>query len=248
MGRSDPGPLPRDTVSEVNDVVALLSAARVRPPYILVGHSMGGFNARLFASLHPDDVKGMVLIDPSIENQIAILEAAAPAIAANDQRSVEFLRSCADPRLSDSDFRSRCARTAPKTFSPALATAYAATQSRAHYIAFAAEVDAFFNVDSQQVIDRRRSFGAMPLIVLTRGERSSDLPPEQAEFEWNFLDEKHGELAQLSTVGQHRIVAGASHYIHQDKPDVVVDAIREVLHSARETIDQRPKTNDQRLR
>src|ERR1700677_4013035 len=47
-GFSDPGPLPRDSASGVADLHAGLKAANIQPPYVLVGHSLGGFDARLF--------------------------------------------------------------------------------------------------------------------------------------------------------------------------------------------------------
>jgi pimeloyl-ACP methyl ester carboxylesterase len=46
---------------------AALHNAGVEPPYILVGHSLGGMYSRLFAELYPDDVAGMVLLDPTQE-------------------------------------------------------------------------------------------------------------------------------------------------------------------------------------
>jgi len=100
LGRSTPGPLPRDTRAEVADLEALLKVANIRPPYLLVGHSMGGFNVRLFASRHPNDVAGLVLVDPAVENQVPIMEAALPAGAENDRRSVAFVRSCDEPNPS----------------------------------------------------------------------------------------------------------------------------------------------------
>jgi pimeloyl-ACP methyl ester carboxylesterase len=63
MGYSDPGPLPRDSLAIVSDLETLLKAARVPPPYVLVGHSMAGLHVRLFAVRNPDLVAGLVLVD-----------------------------------------------------------------------------------------------------------------------------------------------------------------------------------------
>jgi pimeloyl-ACP methyl ester carboxylesterase len=65
MGRSDPGPAPRDGHSILNDLEKLLSSAGEAPPYILVGHSMAGLRVQLFAARHPDWVRGVVLVDAS---------------------------------------------------------------------------------------------------------------------------------------------------------------------------------------
>ena len=61
--RSDPAPGPRTARDLVADLHALLAAARVPGPYVLAGHSNGGLYAQLYASTHPDQVAGLVLID-----------------------------------------------------------------------------------------------------------------------------------------------------------------------------------------
>jgi pimeloyl-ACP methyl ester carboxylesterase len=65
--RSDPAPKPRSAGDIVADLRALLVAAGVRPPYVLVGHSFGGLVVRLFASTVPDEVVGLVLVDAAQE-------------------------------------------------------------------------------------------------------------------------------------------------------------------------------------
>ena len=65
--RSDPVPLPRSAAQIVADLHALLRAARVRGPYVLVGHSMGGLVSRLYAGTHPRRVAGFVSVDAAHE-------------------------------------------------------------------------------------------------------------------------------------------------------------------------------------
>jgi pimeloyl-ACP methyl ester carboxylesterase len=57
LSRSDPVPQPTSPQNGVDDLVALLKAADVPGPYVLVAHSFGGTIARVFAGEHPDDVK-----------------------------------------------------------------------------------------------------------------------------------------------------------------------------------------------
>jgi pimeloyl-ACP methyl ester carboxylesterase len=63
LGRSDSAPAPRTATDRVNDLHALLAAARVPGPYVLAGHSNGGLFDLLYASRHPEQVAGLVLID-----------------------------------------------------------------------------------------------------------------------------------------------------------------------------------------
>jgi pimeloyl-ACP methyl ester carboxylesterase len=61
--RSSPVPMPRTAHDVVDDLHALLAAARVPGPYILVGHSLGGLFARLYAQTYPDQVRAVVFVD-----------------------------------------------------------------------------------------------------------------------------------------------------------------------------------------
>ncbi|MFO0615925.1 MAG: alpha/beta hydrolase [Polyangiaceae bacterium] len=63
-GESDPTTAPRDASHIVEDLRALLAARGYAPPYVLVGHSFGGTYMELFAKAHPDEVSGLVLVDP----------------------------------------------------------------------------------------------------------------------------------------------------------------------------------------
>src|SRR6476646_8440207 len=60
-GASSPGPEPRDSKAIVADMAAMLTAAHEKGPYVLVAHSLGSFDVRLFAFTYPKDVAGMVL-------------------------------------------------------------------------------------------------------------------------------------------------------------------------------------------
>jgi pimeloyl-ACP methyl ester carboxylesterase len=72
-------PVGRDTAALVADLEQLLRAAKLKGPYVLVGHSLAGYTTRLFASRHRDQVAGLVLVDPSSENQTARMAQVAPA-------------------------------------------------------------------------------------------------------------------------------------------------------------------------
>src|SRR5256885_11213084 len=62
-GWSDLSPEPRTSSQIAKELKGLLTSAAERPPYVLVGHSFGGYNMRMFSELYPSDVAGMVLVD-----------------------------------------------------------------------------------------------------------------------------------------------------------------------------------------
>ncbi|MCA1555008.1 MAG: alpha/beta hydrolase, partial [Chloroflexi bacterium] len=68
-GRSDRAPTPRTSQDIVTDLHTLLKNAGVGEPYVMVGHSLGGMNVRLYASEYPDEVVGMVLVDAAHEDE-----------------------------------------------------------------------------------------------------------------------------------------------------------------------------------
>lgn len=89
LGQSDPGPKPRSAKQIATELHAALQKAGVKPPYVMVGHSFGGIYVRVFADMYPNEVVGLVLIDPSqesfndwlIKNQPERLKAAQNDIA-----------------------------------------------------------------------------------------------------------------------------------------------------------------------
>lgn len=64
VGMSEPADGPRTTADQVSDLRALLKAADVKPPYLLVGHSSGAYNVLVHGDAFPDEVAGAILADP----------------------------------------------------------------------------------------------------------------------------------------------------------------------------------------
>jgi len=67
LGQSEPGPKPRSAKQIALELHTALQKAGIKPPYVLVGHSLGGPYIRVFAGLYPSEVAGLVLVDPSQE-------------------------------------------------------------------------------------------------------------------------------------------------------------------------------------
>ena len=76
FGASSPATTPRDPKQIVEELRALLAPEGYAPPYVLVGHSMGGTYMELFAKSHPDEVVGVVLVNPRHRDFLATCEAA----------------------------------------------------------------------------------------------------------------------------------------------------------------------------
>jgi pimeloyl-ACP methyl ester carboxylesterase len=100
LGASDPAPLPRTLQDWTNDLERLLSASGLPEPYILVGHSYGGLNVRLYAVQHRQQVAGVILVDASHPDQNARFRAALPSASSSDSKDlVNFRRSLADNHI-----------------------------------------------------------------------------------------------------------------------------------------------------
>jgi pimeloyl-ACP methyl ester carboxylesterase len=85
-GASPRGPTPRDGRQVASELHAMLHNADAAPPYILVGHSLGGPYVRVFAGMYPDEVAGIVLVDPTQEKLIDWAKEREPKPAAGEPR------------------------------------------------------------------------------------------------------------------------------------------------------------------
>jgi len=68
-GSSDPVPTPRDGLHVIDELRLLLRSNGLKPPYVLVGHSLGGLYMQLFARRYPEEVTGLILVDSTHPNQ-----------------------------------------------------------------------------------------------------------------------------------------------------------------------------------
>ncbi len=251
LGHSDPAPLPRTPVEIAQDLHALVGAAKLRTPLVVVGHSLGGFNVKLYAALYPEEVAGLVLVDPSEERTP---ERARPLLRKRFGASIAARSELADLTLFAwlTDRYTRCAaaaREAPldpasptyrrctdpvrKPLGPETAAARARIQVTAAYQgAQASEVlnSVYAGERADRVyrdVFRPGVFGRKPMVVLTHGLYDARDPIEVAGQAVGIA--LHEETARLSRVGKHRVVPGTSHYIELDAPDSVTAAITEVL-------------------
>jgi pimeloyl-ACP methyl ester carboxylesterase len=229
-GWSDPAPGPFGA-TVVPDLAAILDSLAIDLPVVLVGASAGGLYVREYQARHPEDVAGMVLIDPASEDRLFTMLDGRPVLIA-DLTEEEILRSV-PPR--DVPVPRRQAQTgAPfDRLPPDLYRARVALET--NLIAAIPDTVPYATVLASVQLDRARLSALhqaraerptvlddLPLIVLTRGVDSSR----------DLLD-SHARLAALSTNARHSVVQGAGHEIHLYQPEAVVDAIRAVVEAVR---------------
>jgi pimeloyl-ACP methyl ester carboxylesterase len=230
MGWSDPtlGGA-RDNVT--GNLHTALKVAQEKPPYIMVGASLGGIFVRLFEDQYPDEVVGMVLVDPASEDRLFLFfEGKAVDVAS---LTAEERRSIIPPGPM------RVPRRSPQTGAPfdrlprelyelriKLDTRLIASVPESvpyEEVVATAERD---RAQLAKLRERRMAqphpLGERPLVVLTRGVESS---PEPRGV--------HARLAGLSTNSRHTVVTDAGHEIHLFQPGAVIQAIRDVSEASR---------------
>lgn len=203
--RSDPVPQPRTTQDLVADLHALLGAAKVPPPYVLVGHSAGGLAVRLYASTYPDEVIGMVLVDATQEDVWRRFKA---ALTPAQWTTFEAL-TVENKELEAAYPAAERLWTAPLVSTPS-------TEQVRH---------------AQQVSPLR----PMPLVVLSHGiPFAAPFPGWPSATMEEIMRDLQDDLARLVPHAKHVIATESGHNIHQDQPDLVITAIRRVVDAVRD--------------
>ncbi len=225
---SEPGPRPRDAHQVVEELHTLLTSADETPPVVLVGHSLGGLFARVYTDRYGDEVAGLVFVDASHPDQLErmppevreAMESAMPPL-----NTMRLLAATGALRLMTSGAGGGVDGNTP----PVQARL---PQSVAGLSGESAALEAALGQAGELT-----SLGDRPLVVLTAGS-VTDMPPEvprqvvermQREI-WPAMQR---EAAAQSTRGEYRLVEDAGHYIHHDRPDVVVEAVRNVVSAVR---------------
>lgn len=199
-GQSDPCPTPRTATDMVTDLRHLLHAAGIAPPYVLVGHSVGGMNARMYAHLHPAEVVGLILVDPTHQDQFERIGPLLPPIF--DGASEQF-------------------RTARRVWAEGGWRDASCNAEGVDLVAIGQEMNTI------------HSLGDLPLRVLVSGHFLSLVPQRDVarRLHEKFL-ELQQDLARLSSRSRLMVVEESGHFIHHERPDAVINAVREVLTDA----------------
>ena len=223
---------PANRASVAADLRRLLTVAEIRSPYVLVGASRGGFFIRAYLREHPEDVVGMVFVDPSTEDRlftmingqgVAIADVSAEQLKTtfptrwvriprrSPQRGVPFDRLPANLYQTRIALDEKLIASAPDSVPPEVVASGQEAER-----AFLASLKATRSAQPHP-------FGDRPTVVLTRGD---EVNSDRAA--------SHATLAALSTISRHSVVAGAGHEIHLFEPSAVVTAIADVLKAVHE--------------
>ena len=224
LGWSDPGPTPRSPQQFASELHALLTKGGVEGPYVLVAHSISGKTARLFASQHPDEVAGMVLVDARHEH---VDDHRAPEqLAADDaeqrqfQNMIKWMARFGVVRLLWAPAWPS-AQPGSENLTPETRTAIGVLQARPRQIKTALAEGAA-KMDSNNSL-RTASLDATPLIVLASGQNVDHDPI------WKEAQQIMTGLSSNSLL----TIAQSGHAVHFEQPAQVVESIRQVVDAAR---------------
>lgn len=239
FGMSDGSAVPQNASTTTGDLEAALATGKIPGPYVMVSHSLGSYESLLFADRHPEQVAGMVLIEPSSPGDVGTDDEANPVI--------KKLRNCAAQIRSGklgpgSDDPDRCV-SYPLVFPPVLSSAFK-NKALANPLQYESQASFGANIarSSRLAVNANRNYGAMPLVVLSAVWKQPwllTLVPQALRKRIVASHARNGRghqaLAALSTRGVHQRIPDTNHYLQKTQPKVVVDAVATVVAEARST-------------
>lgn len=240
---SDPGPMPRTLGQDVYELHTLLQKAGVKPPYVMVGHSLGAMIARFYEKRYPGEVAGMVLVDGTSENATLFINNQVQRLRLlSENRPVPDIKTAVDSltkvpsKKEMDDFLNMMGK--PKITPPfdrlpgnyQQARLWAMSQPK-YLVAddgayWAEEFEAMYN-------DSLYSLGNKPLVIITSGK---NIYPESLgdSLRNELLNAKlkdQRKLTRLSSNSKHTITSKSGHEIHLEEPELVINAIKQTLQA-----------------
>jgi pimeloyl-ACP methyl ester carboxylesterase len=220
LGWSEPAAGTRTAEQMAVELEALLRKAGEHPPYVLVGHSSGCHILRMFANKFPEQVAGMVLIDPPVFTEFA---PAMTSQVAFMRRSLGWLARLGVMRRLGNAGRMDLlfeGMTPPADLSKCAGYLYRPAALQASLAETAALPETIRRVNEVAVPGAWRDW---PVTIISAHK---DNP------RYSQIHQAQRALAELSSRGEHKFFAG-SHFVHFQHPDFVVDAILQVVRKAR---------------
>jgi len=226
LGWSSPSTKIINSQEIAENLFQTLKAANTTGPYILAGHSVGGIYIRKFVQLYPNEVAGLLFIDSSHENQKYRL----PEKMSEENESMKSFASFFKllvpfgiPRVLD-----LADKMQGDYFDEEIRPAAMSRLYQTHFF------DALYNeIESTELsisqVAPPDSLGDLPLIVLSQGGNNPGLPQEEFEQLKNIWNELQLDLLSLSSNNRHIIAENSGHYIQNDQPEIIIDAISQLI-------------------
>jgi len=224
---SEPGPRPRDGETIAAELKALLEKAGEAGSYILVGHAFGGAYVRIFAGQNPEDVCGMVLVESSHPDMLTRFKelGVVPEIPDKNIRPlISLLSHLGMPGRGNGgiDYLSPEVNGPVQAFLPESSMAW-----------FDEKVEAPTTLAQA---GQYQHLNDIPLIVLA----TANVPPSSLQVQGEALHDLWLELQQdlLLLSGNSEIrISDVGHYPQLQSPQLVIQAVLDVLGSCEETLD-----------
>jgi len=242
LGWSDPSQSARTVDRMVAELRGVLAGADSRKAAVLVGHSFGAFLILVYAARYPDEVAGLVLLDPPTEwqdfgaNRARLVRRGIQASRLGGLLArIGVVRACLAlltggapgvPRHGVRVLGPTAVRTLehlvgevrklPPDVHPVVQALWCQPKcfrGMAEHLAALGEMGA--------AAGRVTSLADIPLAIVSGGDQPAEILA------------KHGELARLSSKGRHVVAAKSAHWIHLDEPALVVSVVREIVERAR---------------
>jgi len=254
-GWSDPAPAPPTSASITHDLHELLQRAPVPAPYILVGHSIGGDFARIYAGRFPAEVAGLVLVDSANPDQNE-----PPIMLAPINRMPTFVRQLlcwGSPIASRFGLLRFSTHNEHVDVPPQFASDAAVTQALRDRLVKSTETEnaqacaathngsikphgGSGNPEIDDAARRVTNLGNIPIIVLTALQywKPDDDPvtaQQTDQFHETWVHQLQPALAHLSSQGRQIMVPNSDHGIPDQAPEAVIDGIRSIVDQTRRT-------------
>lgn len=209
----------------------LLEKANVPKPYILVGHSFGGMLTRFFVKKYPQDVAGVILVDSQYPEDEKFLSPELYAMV-NQGLPAGFLKFANTFGAAKLMFKNMFPNTKEYQYQNSVMPTL--LYKSAH--AVLEEQDQMKSI--KQEAAGINTFGSVPLYVMTAGDKTrydSFIKDEKLKNEMlGTWDKMQKDLLKLSSDSRQIVASGSGHYINQDQPEVIEDAINDMQHKLSE--------------
>ena len=229
-GFSDGGPLPRTLDANADDLYALIRAAHVSLPVVLVGHSYGTNVVRRVADRNAQAVAALVLLDPPPQHVGEFAPEFDKLDAEDRAATLKVYRQCeAAAEKGELDVPSaqpaQCLRGPNPAYSAELNAALHASKVRPAFWHTVISISENNGALYAQPVPKTETHGALPLLILQPDAPFADAPPEIGKPLEAARQKTQRAIAATSTHGSIIPVANSSHDVQIDRPDAVIDAI-----------------------